>query len=82
LFLKATSGVNNPFGGSFPLEKNRILDGVVTGIKVLNIMEENAEAVEVMTNRAIKETNDQGIKILNVLATGDNLILVLGEKEP
>ena len=30
-----------------------------------NSLEENAEAVEVMTNRAIKETNDQGIKILN-----------------
>ncbi len=59
----------------------RLDDSVVTGIKALNIMEENAEAIEKMVNKAIQEINDQKIKILNVLATGDNLILVLGEKE-
>ncbi len=58
------------------------LDGsIVTGIKVLNIIEENAEAIEKMTNKASQEINDQKIKILNMLSTGDNLILILGEKE-
>ena len=51
----------------------------VSGIKVLDIMEESASAIEDMVNKAIREINDQHIEILNVLATGDNLILVLGE---
>jgi hypothetical protein len=52
---------------------------MVSGIRVLDIMEESASAIEDMVNKAIRETNDQQIEILNVLATGDNLILVLGE---
>jgi hypothetical protein len=51
----------------------------VSGIRVLDIMEESSSAIEDMVNKAIRETNDQNIEILNVLATGDNLILVLGE---
>ncbi|MCH8156141.1 MAG: hypothetical protein IID18_00045 [Nitrospinae bacterium] len=52
----------------------------VSGIKVLNIMEENAEAIEAMVNKAIEEIHRQKIKILDIQATGDNLILILGEK--
>ena len=51
---------------------------MVSGIRVLDIMEESASAIEDMVNKAIREINDQQIEILNVLATGDNLILVLG----
>jgi hypothetical protein len=51
----------------------------VSGIRVLDTMEESATAIEDMVNKAIREINDQQIEILNVLATGDNLILVLGE---
>ena len=53
----------------------------VSGIKVLNIMEESASAVEKMVNRAIDEVNEQNIKILDIKITGDNLVLILGDKE-
>jgi len=53
----------------------------VSGIKVLNIIEESASAVEKMVNRAIDEVNEQNIKILDIKITGDNLVLILGDKE-
>jgi len=53
----------------------------ISGVKVLNIAEENAEAIEKMVNNAIAEIHRQKIKILDVQTTGDNLILILGEKK-
>jgi len=53
----------------------------ISGVKVLNIAEENAEAVEKMVNKAIAEIQKQKIKILEIQTTGDNLILILGESE-
>ena len=53
---------------------------IIKSIKVLNIIEENATAIEKMVNKAILDINNQKIKILDVQTTGDNLILVLGEK--
>lgn len=53
----------------------------VSGVKVLNIAEENGEAIEKMVNRAIAEINNQKIQILEIQTTGDNLILILGEKK-
>ena len=53
---------------------------IITGIKVINIIEENAAAIEKMVNRAIGDINRQKIKILDIQTTGDNLILILGEK--
>ncbi len=53
----------------------------ISGIKVLNILEENAFAIEKMVNKTIEDIHQQKIKILDILVTGDNLILVLGEKE-
>ncbi len=47
---------------------------------MLNIMEESAEAIEKMVNGAIAEINEQKIKILDIHVTGDNLILILGDK--
>ena len=52
----------------------------ISGIKVVNIMEENAEAIETMVNKAIDEIYRQKLKILDIQTTGDNMILVLGEK--
>jgi len=52
----------------------------IYGIKVVNIMEENAEAIEKMVNKAIDEVYRQKLKILDIQTTGDNLILVVGEK--
>ena len=53
----------------------------VSHVRVLNIMEESAEATEKMVSLAIREINEQNIKILDIQTTGDNLIFILGEKE-
>ena len=52
----------------------------VTNIKVINIIEENAVAIEKMVNKAIEEIHNQEKIILDIQTTGDNLILILGEK--
>ena len=52
----------------------------IYGIKVVNIMEENAEAIEKMVNKAIDEVYRQKLEILDIQTTGDNMILVLGKK--
>ena len=52
----------------------------ISGVKVVNIMEENAEAIEKMVNQAIDEVYRQKLKILDIQTTGDNMILVLGKK--
>jgi hypothetical protein len=52
----------------------------ISGIKVVNIMEENAEAIETMANKAIDEIYRQKLKILDIQTTGDNLILITGKK--
>jgi len=54
---------------------------VISGIKVVNIFEENAASIEKMTNQMITNLHTKGKKILDLQVTGDNLILVLGEKE-
>ena len=53
---------------------------IITGIKVVNIIEENATAIEKMVNQAIEEIHQQKITILDIQTTGDNLILILGKK--
>ena len=53
---------------------------IITGIKVVNIIEENAAAIEKMVNKAIADIHQKNIKILDIQTTGDNLILVLGKK--
>ena len=52
----------------------------ISGVKVVNIMEENAEAIETMMNKAIAEVYRQKLKILDIQTTGDNMVLVLGRK--
>ncbi len=52
----------------------------ISGIKVVNIMEENAEAIETMVNKAIDEIYRQKLKILDIQTTGDNLVLITGKK--
>ena len=54
---------------------------VISGIKVVNIFEENAASIEKMTNQMITNLHTKEKKILDLQVTGDNLILVLGEKE-
>ena len=54
---------------------------IISGIKVVNIVEENAATIEKMANKMIADLHIKKIKILDLQITGDNLILVLGEKE-
>ena len=54
---------------------------VISGVKVINIVEENAASIEKMANKMIADVHIKNIKILDLQITGDNLILVLGEKE-
>ena len=54
---------------------------IITGIKVINIIEENATAIEKMVNRAISDIHSKNIKILDIQITGDNLIIVIGEEK-
>ena len=63
-------------GDAMGLESHKI-----SGVKVVNIAEENDKAVEKMVNHAIAEIQKQKIKILEIQTTGDNLILILGDKE-
>jgi len=53
----------------------------VSGVKVLNIAEENDEAIEKMVNNAIAEINKEKIQILEIQTTMDNLIIILGERK-
>jgi len=54
---------------------------IISGVKVINIVEENATTIEKMANKMIADLHIKNIKILDLQITGDNLILVLGEKE-
>jgi len=54
---------------------------IISGVKVINIFEENAASIEKMSNKMIADLHEKNIKILDLQITGDNLILVLGEKE-
>jgi len=54
---------------------------IISGVKVINIVEENAATIEKMANKMIADLHIKNIKILDLQITGDNLILVLGEKE-
>ena len=54
---------------------------IISGVKVINIVEENAASIEKMANKMIADLHNKNIKMLDLQITGDNLILVLGEKE-
>jgi predicted proteasome-type protease len=53
----------------------------VTGVRVLDIAEEGATAIETMVNQAIKEVQQQKIPILDIQITDTNCFIILGEKK-
>lgn len=53
----------------------------VTGIRVLDIAEEGAKAIEIMVNGVIKDTIQQNIPIVDIQVTDGNCFLILGEKK-
>ncbi len=53
----------------------------VIGVKVINILEENAEAIEKMVNTVIKDIYSKDQVILDIQTTGDHIIIILGLKK-
>ena len=54
----------------------------VTGVRVLDIAEEGATAIETMVNQVIKEVQQQKIPIVDIQITDTNCFIILGEKKP
>ena len=52
----------------------------VTGIRVLDIAEEGASAIETMVNKVIQEVYQQNTPIIDIKVTDTNCVLILGEK--
>ncbi len=52
----------------------------MAGIKVMNVLEESAAAIEKMVHKAIIEVEDQDQVILDIKITSDNIFLILGNK--
>ena len=46
---------------------------IITGVKVINIIEENATAIEKMTNKAIEDIHANKTKILDIVKVFINL---------
>ena len=53
----------------------------VTGVRVLDIAEEGATAIENMVNQAIKEVQQQKTPIVDIQITDTNCFIILGEKK-
>ena len=53
----------------------------VTGVRVLDIAEEGATAIENMVNQVIKEVQQQKIPIVDIQITDTNCFIILGEKK-
>jgi hypothetical protein len=54
---------------------------IVTGIKVLDIAEEGAAAIDAMVNKVIHELHEQQTPIIDIQVTETNCFLILGEKK-
>ena len=53
----------------------------VTGIRVLDIAEEGAAAIDTMVNKVIQEMHQQKTPIIDIQVTDTNCFLILGEKK-
>jgi hypothetical protein len=53
----------------------------VTGIRVLDISEEGAKAIEAMFNKVVEEINQQDTPIIDVRVTDNHCFLLLGENK-
>ena len=59
----------------------RSSDQQVTGLRVLDISEEGAKAIEAMFNQVIEEINTEETPIIDVRITDNHCFLLLGEKK-
>ncbi len=55
-------------------------DVEISGVKVINIIEENAQAIESMVNKAIEEIKVQNKILVDIQTTEDNIFLIFGNK--
>ena len=53
----------------------------VGGVRVLDIAEEGALAIEKMVNNAIEEVKQQNIPIIDIQVTDTNCFIIIGEKK-
>ncbi len=58
-----------------------LISSYITGIKVLDTAEESASAIEVMVNKAITEARSNGLDILDLQMSDNNIVLVLGKNK-
>ena len=57
------------------------LDQKITGVRVLDIAEEGAKAIETMVNNMVNEINIQDTPIIDVRVTDNHCFLLLGENK-
>jgi hypothetical protein len=57
------------------------LDQKITGVRVLDIAEEGAKAIEAMFNKVVGEINQQDSPIIDVRVTDNHCFILLGEKK-
>jgi len=53
---------------------------IVSSVRVLDIAEEGAAAIDTMVNKVIQELRQQKIPIIDIQVTDTNCFLILGEK--
>ena len=57
------------------------LDQKITGVRVLDIAEEGAKAIEAMFNKVVGEINQQDSPIIDVRVTDNHCFILLGDKK-
>jgi hypothetical protein len=57
------------------------LDQKITGVRVLDIAEEGAKAIEAMFKKVVEEINQQDTPIIDVRVTENHCFILLGEKK-
>ena len=55
-------------------------DQKITGVRVLDIAEEGAKAIELMFNKVVKEINQHNTPIIDVQVTDNHCFILLGDK--
>jgi hypothetical protein len=55
-------------------------DQKITGVRVLDIAEEGAKAIEIMFNKMVGEINQQNMPIIDVQVTENHCFILLGDK--
>ncbi len=57
------------------------LDQRVTTVRVLDIAEEGAKAIEIMFNSMVKEIDQEETPIIDIRVTDNHCFILLGEKK-